>query len=54
MNISTIVSKVNLINNPEQRWVDISATKDVCTKKKMFFTCREVDGENLYMGYSST
>jgi hypothetical protein len=48
-----IISKVKLIKNFEQRWVDIGATIHVYTIKKCF-TCKEVDGENLYMKYSST
>jgi len=34
--------------------VDTGATRYVCTKKRVFFTYKEVDGENLYMRNSST
>jgi hypothetical protein len=34
--------------------VDTGATRYVCTKKRVFFIYKEVDGENLYMRNSST
>jgi len=54
MNLYCVVFEVNLINNPKQWLVDTGATRYVCTKKRVFFTYKEVDGENLYMRNSST
>lgn len=54
MNFSCVISEVNLINNPKYWWVDTNATRYVWCKNMMFYTYKEVDGENLYMRNSST
>ena len=53
MNLSCVIFKVNIINNPEQWWVDIDATRYACIKK-MFSNYKEVDIENLYKVNLST
>lgn len=54
MNLSTIISKVILINNLRQQWVDTSVTRYVYTEKRMFFTYKKKDDKHLYMGNSLT
>jgi hypothetical protein len=49
MNLSFVDFKVNLINNSEQWWVDIDATKLVCTKKRMFFPYKKKWMEKTYI-----
>jgi hypothetical protein len=48
MNLSIVVSNVNLINNSLQQWVDISTVKHVCIERKNS-TFKEVDEEHLYI-----
>jgi hypothetical protein len=47
MNLSIVIPEINLIHNPEQWWIDTSAIRHVCAKKKIFFTYKEVDSEEL-------
>ena len=47
-----VMSKINLVGNPKEWWVDTVATRHVCCDKKMFSTCKEC-GEQLFMGNSS-
>ena len=47
-----VMSKINLVGNPKEWWVDIGATRHVCCDKKMFSTYKEC-GEQLFMGNSS-
>ncbi|CAL5339659.1 unnamed protein product [Camellia sinensis] len=55
LHISEMVSEMNLVNNPKTWWVDIGATRHICSEKKMFSTYQVVDNEEqLYMGNSST
>lgn len=54
MHLSAVVSEVNLVNNPEQWWIDTGATRHVCAEKRMFSAYKEVDGEQLYMGNASS
>ena len=49
LNVSIVVFEVKSIKNPEELWVNTSATRHVCADKKMFSTYKEVDGEHLYM-----
>jgi len=48
MNLSCVAFKVNLINNPEQWWVDIDATRLVYTNKRIFFTYKKKWMEKTY------
>ena len=52
MNLSIVVSEVNLIgNNTKEWWVDTGATHHVCSDKKMFSSYQSIDnGEQLFMG----
>ncbi|KAK9944760.1 hypothetical protein M0R45_010310 [Rubus argutus] len=55
INLSAVVSEVNLISNTNEWWVDTGATRHICFDKKMFTTYEEVEqGEQLFMGNSST
>ena len=56
MNLSTVVSEVNFIgSNTKEWWVDIGATRHVCSEKKMFSSYQSIDnGEQLFMGNSSS
>ena len=56
MNLSTVVSEVNFISsNTKEWWVDIGATRHVCSDKKMFSSNQTIDnGEELFMGNSSS
>ena len=53
-NFSAVVSECNLVQNPNQWWVDTGATRHVCSDKSMFSTYQKFDQqENLYMGNSA-
>lgn len=54
ISLSTVVSKVNLVGNTREWWVDTSATRHICANKTMFSSYQAVDGEELFMGSSST
>ena len=55
MSFSAIVSEVNLVGNTKECWVDIGATRHICSDKKMFFSYEAInDGKQLFMGNSST
>ncbi|XP_062014673.1 uncharacterized protein LOC133731277 [Rosa rugosa] len=55
INLSTVISEVNVITNSDDWWVDTGATRHICFDKKMFTTYEEMDqGEQLFMGNSST
>ena len=56
MNISVVVSEVNFIgSNTKEWWVDIGATRHVCSDKKIFSSYQTIDnGEQLFMGNSSS
>ena len=39
IDLTTIISKVNLVgSNPKEWWIDIGATRRVCSDKKIFST----------------
>jgi hypothetical protein len=49
------VSKINLVKNNNEWWVDTGATRHICSDKKMFSTYQFVEyGEQLFMRNSST
>jgi len=54
MNFTTVVSKVNLIINPDHCWFDTSITRLISIEKRMFFTYQEMNNEYLYIRISST
>ena len=55
MSFSAIVSEVKLVENTKEWWVDIGATRHICSYKKMFSSYEVInDGEQLFMGNSST
>ena len=52
---SVVVSKVNLVGNTKEWWVDTEATRHICLDKKMLSSYEAInDGEQLFMGNSST
>ncbi len=55
INLSDVVFEMNLVENTNEWWVDIRATRHICSKKKMFSTYQSVEyGEQLFMENSST
>ena len=55
MSFSIVVSKVNLVGNTKEWWVDTKATRHICSDKKMFSAYEAInDGEQLFMGIAST
>ena len=56
MNLSIVVFEVNFISsNTKEWWVDIGATRHVCSYKKMFSSYHSIDNrEQLFMGNSSS
>ena len=50
-----VVFEVNLVGNTKEWWVDIGATRHICSDKKMFSSYEVIhDREQLFMGNSST
>ena len=54
INLSAVVSEVNLVGNTREWWVDTGATRHVCSIKEMFSTYQASTGEQLFMGNSAT
>ena len=55
MSFTVVVSEVNLVGNTKECWVDTRATRHICSDKKVFSSYEAInDGEQLFMGYSST
>ncbi|XXG51585.1 hypothetical protein AAC387_Pa03g0117 [Persea americana] len=54
INLSDVVSEVNLLSNTREWWVDTGATRHVCSNKEMFSTYHASNGEQLFMGNSAT
>ena len=56
LNLSAVVSKVNLVgSNLREWWIDTGATRHVCSDKNMFTSFELVDSrEKLFMGNSAT
>ena len=53
---TVVISEVNLVgSNPKEWWINIDATRHVCSDKKMFSTFEQTEnGEEVYMGNSTT
>ena len=56
MNISAVISEVNLVGgNTKEWWIEIGATRHVCSETKMFSTYNPMgNGGKIFMGNSST
>ncbi|KAH9671079.1 hypothetical protein KPL70_017207 [Citrus sinensis] len=56
INLSAVVSEVNLVgSNPREWWNDTGATRHVCSEKWLFTSFEAVsNGEKLFMGNSAT
>ena len=56
IDLTVIISEVNLVgSNPKEWWIDIGATRHVCSDKKMFSTFEPIEtGEKVFMGNSTT
>ena len=54
INLSAVVFEINLVGNTKEWLVDTGATRHICVDRKMFVTYQELDGEQLFMGNSST
>ncbi|RVW46387.1 Retrovirus-related Pol polyprotein from transposon TNT 1-94 [Vitis vinifera] len=56
IDLTAVVSEVNLVgSNPKEWWIDIGATRHVCSDKKMFSTFEPIEnGEKVFMGNSAT
>ncbi|XP_028115904.1 uncharacterized protein LOC114313691 [Camellia sinensis] len=55
INLSVVVSEVNLVENLKEWWVDAGVTCHICADKKMFSSYSVVDkGEQLFTGNSLT
>ncbi|XXG82530.1 hypothetical protein AAC387_Pa10g0455 [Persea americana] len=54
INVSVVVSKVNLVGNTSEWWVDTGAIRHVCSNKEMFSAYNASNGEQLFMGNSAT
>ena len=56
IDLPAIISELNLVgSNPKEWWIDTSATRHVCSDKKMFSTFEPIEtGEKVFMGNSTT
>ena len=56
IDLTIVISEVNLVgSNPKEWWIDASATRHVCSNKKMFSTFEPTETwEKVYMRNSST
>lgn len=55
MNLSAMVSEVNLVANAKEWWIDTGVTCHICCDKNMFSIYQEVNqGEQLFMVNAST
>ena len=55
INLSAMVSKVNLVgSNPKEWWIDIGATRHVCSSKEMFTSFEPLKWEKIFMGNSAS
>ncbi|KAI5314045.1 hypothetical protein L3X38_043221 [Prunus dulcis] len=54
INLSAVISEVNLVSNTKEWWVDTGATRRICFDRKMFTTYQQLNQEEqLFMGNSS-
>ena len=49
-----VLFEANMVDYPNEWWVDTSATRHVCGERNMFFTYVPINGRNLIMGNSTT
>ena len=56
IDLTTLISKLNLVGSiPKKWWINTSATRHMCSNKKMFSTFEpNKNGEKVYMGNSTT
>ena len=56
IDLTTMISEVNLVGlNPKEWWIDTSATRHVCSEKKMFSTFNPSEtGDKVFLGNSTT
>ena len=54
MMLSAVVFEVNMVDKPNEWYVDTRATRHVCSDKSMFSSYTPIRGKNLLMGNSAT
>ena len=55
ISLSAMVSEVNLVkSNPREWWIDIGATRHVCSTTELFTTFEPLVGEKVFMGNSTS
>ncbi|KAL0282450.1 UNVERIFIED_CONTAM: hypothetical protein Sradi_7261100 [Sesamum radiatum] len=54
LNLSAVVFEANLVDNPREWWIDIGATRHICSNKEMFSTYTPINGKKLFMKNSAT
>ena len=56
IDLTIVISEVKLVgSNPKEWWIDIGATRHMCSEKKMFSTFEPTNTrENVHMGNSTT
>ena len=53
--ISTLVLfEANMVDNPNEWWVNTGVTRHVCGERNMFSSYVPINGRNLIMGNSAT
>ena len=54
INLSTMVSKMNLVgSNSKEWWIDTGTTRHVCSNKELFTSFELINGEKVFMGNST-
>ena len=56
IDFTSVISEVSLVgSNPKEWWIDIGATRHVCSDKKMFSIFETIEtGENVFIGSFAT
>lgn len=54
LDLSAVILEANLVDNPNEWWVDTGATRHICSDKRMFSTYTQSIGRKLYMENSAT
>ena len=55
MDLTAVVSEINMISDCKGWWIDTGATRHICSDKSLFSEIQPVDNEEkLYMGNSSS